>query len=186
MPRGEKNIYLTFDDGPIPELTDWVLKTLEEHNAKATFFCVGENVDKHPEIFQRIITDGHRVGNHTHNHLNGRREPTERYLRNIAKCDAEFAKHELQTDLFRPPYGRFKIGQRQGLKNKRIVMWDVLSKDYDQSLNADAILANSIEATKAGSIIVFHDNKKAEKNLKSVLPKYLSYFKAQGFQFIAL
>lgn len=186
MPRGAKTIYLTFDDGPIPELTDWVLKTLKEFQVKATFFCVGENVEKNPEVFQRIIAAGHSIGNHTYSHLNGRNEVTAHYLRNVAKCDAAFAVHDIKTNLFRPPYGRFKIGQRQQLKNREIVMWDVLSKDYDQSLNPEAILENTTQSTKPGSIIVFHDSIKAENNLRSVLPKYVSHFKGQGFQFKTL
>lgn len=186
MPRVDKVIYLTFDDGPIPELTDWVLQTLVDFEAKATFFCVGENVEKNPEIFQRVIADGHSIGNHTYNHVNGRNELTSNYLKNIVVCDDAFDKHDLRTNLFRPPYGRFKIGQRKQLKNRQIVMWDVLSKDYDQSLNSEVILEKSIQSTKPGSIIVFHDNPKAEQNLKAVLPRYLSFFKEKGFQFKAL
>ena len=186
MPRADKVIYLTFDDGPIPELTDWVLSTLSDFGAKATFFCVGENVEKNPEVFKRIIANGHRVGNHTHNHLNGQNELTASYLRNVILCDDAFYKHDLRTDLFRPPYGRLKISQRQQLKNKKIVMWDVLTKDYDQSLDSEVILEKSIKATQPGSVIVFHDNLKAEENLKTVLPRYLTFFRDKGFEFKAL
>lgn len=186
MSRVDKVIYLTFDDGPIPELTDWVLKTLSDFGAKATFFCVGENVQKNPEVFKRIMADGHSVGNHTHNHLNGRNEFSDDYLRNVMHCDNAFSKHNHQTDLFRPPYGRLKISQRQRLKNKKIVMWDVLTKDYDQSLDSEAILEKSIKATKPGSIIVFHDNLKAEENLKKVLLRYMTFFRDMGFEFKAL
>ncbi|MBO3698514.1 polysaccharide deacetylase family protein [Roseivirga sp. E12] len=183
VPNAGKKIFLTFDDGPIPELTEWVLETLAQFNIKATFFCVGENVDKHPEVFDKLLLEGHSIGNHTHHHLNGRKALTQNYLDNVALCDEALAKHNETTELFRPPYGRLKTRQRKLLKNRKVVMWDVLSKDYDQSLSPEIILDGIIKATQPGSIVVFHDNLKAEKNLKVVLPKYIQHFLNQGYQF---
>lgn len=183
IPNKENKVYLTFDDGPIPELTEWVLDTLAEFNVKATFFCVGENVKKYPEIFLKTVAAGHSIGNHTFHHLNGREVSTEEYLKDISQGEITLKDHEVNTNLFRPPYGRLKRTQRKGLKGKRVVMWDVLSKDYDQTLDAESILEGTINATKSGSIVVFHDNVKAQKNLKAVLPKYIQYFLNQGYQF---
>lgn len=184
---GARNsIFLTFDDGPIPELTDWVLQILKEYGAKATFFCVGDNVEKCPEVFLRIKEEGHSIGNHTFNHLNGSKEKAKVYQNNVLECDHAFQKLKVNTNLFRPPYGRLKPSQRHNLKDRKIVMWDVLTKDYDQNLDPDTILKNSIKATSSGSIVVFHDNVKAEKNLKEVLPKYIEHFQSKGYQFDAL
>lgn len=185
QPTTEKVIYLTFDDGPIPELTPWVLDALKEFEARATFFCVGENVQKHPAIFQRLLSEGHAVGNHTFNHLNGWETPDIDYLRNTLKTDDELRKYT-QTDLFRPPYGRIGRKQMKQLSHKRVVMWDVLSGDFSSKLSPDRVLDKSIRYTSPGSIVVFHDNLKAEKNLKSVLPAYLSHFSQKGYKFKAL
>lgn len=183
----EKVIYLTFDDGPIPELTEWVLDVLKEHKAKATFFCVGENVSKHPEIFQRILAEGHQVGNHTQHHLNGKKTDFETYLTDTNLCDEALKYESVSTYLFRPPYGRLTSKQRSELlKRKTIVMWDVLTQDYDQSLDADLILEKSIAATDYGSIVVFHDNLKADRNIRKVLPAYLEHFINKGFRFDSL
>lgn len=180
----EKVIYLSFDDGPIPDLTPWVLDVLNEFEAKATFFCVGENVTKHPEIFHRLLSEGHRVGNHTQHHLNGKKASLEEYLADALACDEAMKAESVSTDLFRPPYGRLTNAQRkQMIQQKNIVMWDVLTQDYDQTLDPDLILKKSIAATDKGSIVVFHDNLKAEKNLKEVLPKYLDHFKKAGYRF---
>ena len=181
----EKVIYLTFDDGPIPELTPWVLDILKSHGAKATFFCVGDNVRKHPHILQRILEEGHSVGNHTYNHLNGWQTDNLSYLKNTLKADEEIGKHT-QTALFRPPYGRIRRRQIQQLRHKRIVMWDVLSGDFSAKLSPEKVLRQSIRHTRPGSIVVFHDNLKAEKNLKHALPAYLEFFGQFGFQFLAL
>lgn len=183
VPNQEKRIFLTFDDGPIPELTEWVLQTLDQFQVKATFFCVGDNVKKHPEIFTQLMESGHAVGNHTFSHVNGRKANATDYLKDIKACDQALADQGFETSLFRPPYGRLKTSQRSLLKKRKVVMWDVLSKDYDQSLSSDSILNGTIKATQPGSIIVFHDNIKAEKNLKAVLPKYIQYFLDQGYQF---
>ena len=182
----EKQVFLTFDDGPIPELTPWVLDELAKYNAKATFFCVGENVNRNPAIFQRILNEGHAVGNHTHNHLNGRRVPNEQYFENIDECDLALERCGGKTNLFRPPYGRFRQSQLRRLSDRKVVMWSVLTKDYVMTLEPEQILKQIIPITKSGSIIVFHDNVKAEKNLKAVLPAYLSHFSKVGYQFSAL
>lgn len=181
----ERVIYLTFDDGPIPGLTPWVLSTLRKFGAKATFFCVGENVKKYPEIFKEIIEEGHAVGNHTFNHLNGWDTPDIDYLRNTLQADEEIRKYT-QTDLFRPPYGRIGRRQIQQLQHKRIVMWNVLTGDFSPKLSSDRVLSKSIKHTSPGAIVVFHDNLKSESNLKHALPAYMSHFSEQGYKFEAL
>ena len=181
----EKVLYLTFDDGPIPELTPWVLDTLVEFQAKATFFCVGHNVEKHPEVFQRILDEGHAVGNHTFHHLNGWKTDATEYLKDSLKAD-EAMEGFVQTPLFRPPYGRITQKQRQQHRHKKIVMWDVLSGDFSQKLSKEQVLAKSVKHSRPGSIIVFHDNLKAEKNLKYALPAYLDHFSQLGYIFESL
>ncbi len=184
--REEKSIYLTFDDGPIPEVTPWVLDELKKYNAKATFFCIGENVQKHPEIFQRILSEGHSVGNHTFNHLNGWKTATSEYIENVDKADRRMgnnSKFKIQDSrLFRPPYGKItskqaKILQRKGFK---IVMWDIISYDYDANTSPEKCLQNVLKNIKPGSIVVFHDSLKAEKNLRYVLPKVLRFIGENG------
>lgn len=163
-----KEVFITFDDGPIPELTPWVLDELKKYDFKATFFCVGDNVRKYPEIYQRIIAEGHSVGNHTYNHLNGWNNDLDTYLENIKKCD-----NIVSSDLFRPPYGKMKPNQSAVIKTeKSIIMWDVLSGDFDQTISQEKCLSNVMDNFVFGSIIVFHDNLKAEKNLKYVLPRF--------------
>ncbi|TCD19380.1 polysaccharide deacetylase family protein [Pedobacter psychrodurus] len=183
--RTEKVIYLTFDDGPIPNVTDFVLKTLKVFNAKATFFCIGENIVKHPEVFERVKNDGHAIGNHTFNHLKGWKTDNETYLQNTIKC-----QELTQTDLFRPPYGRIKKSQISNLKsqisNLNIVMWDVLSGDFDTKLSPEKCYQNVIKHTENGSIIVFHDSLKAFDRLSYTLPKVLAYFTDKGFTFLTL
>jgi peptidoglycan/xylan/chitin deacetylase (PgdA/CDA1 family) len=203
--RTEKVIYLTFDDGPIPNVTDFVLKTLKVFNAKATFFCIGDNIVKHPEVFERVKTDGHAIGNHTFNHLKGWKTDDETYLQNTIKCQ-ELTK----TELFRPPYGRIKKSQVRSLKSKvlspksisqnlktdsnlksqisnlKIVMWDVLSGDFDTKLSPEKCYQNVIKHTENGSIIVFHDSLKAFDRLSYALPKVLAYFTEKGFTFSTL
>jgi len=182
----EKKLYLTFDDGPIPGLTEWVLDLLLLKKAKATFFCVGANIEKHADIFSRIKAEGHSIGNHSHNHLNGWESKTQEYLDNVLACQQVIEKQKVETRLFRPPYGRLKWQQRKVLSAFTIVMWDVLSKDYLQTLEPKDVLAESIKATEPGSIIVFHDNLKAEKNLKFALPRYIDHFQQLGFEFDVL
>jgi len=180
----KKEIYLTFDDGPIPEITPWVLNTLSKFNAKVTFFCVGDNVQKHPRIFKQILDQKHAVGNHTFNHLEGWKTNTEAYLNNIEKTE-ELIQN---SKIFRPPYGKIKPKQAKFLINKgyQIIMWDVLSADYNQTISQKKCYQNVIKNAANGSIIVFHDSEKAFKNLEYTLPKVLAYFTEKGFVFKAL
>jgi peptidoglycan/xylan/chitin deacetylase (PgdA/CDA1 family) len=186
VPNAGKTLYLTFDDGPIPELTPWVLDELKRRNAKATFFCVGSNVEQHPDIFQRILEEEHAVGNHTQHHLNGWKTDIEKYLMDIDACQKALDSNGAQTKLFRPPYGRLTWQQRKQLEEHQIVMWDVLSKDYLMTLDPKVVLEESIKATEPGSIIVFHDNIKAEKNIRYALPLYMDHFLKMGYKFESL
>ena len=182
VPTREKVIYLTFDDGPIPEVTPWVLDQLAQYNAKGTFFCVGENVQKNQDVFQEVINQGHSVGNHTYNHLNGWGSDNIPYFHNIRHCALL-----VNSSLFRPPYGRLMPKQAQFLqRHYRIIMWDVLSGDFDINISKEQCLQNVINKAKPGSIIVFHDSLKAQAKLKYVLPKVLEYYHQQGFRFEAL
>jgi peptidoglycan/xylan/chitin deacetylase (PgdA/CDA1 family) len=191
-PTEDKIIYLTFDDGPIPEVTDFVLNQLAMYQAKATFFCVGENIAKYPTIFARILADGHRVGNHTHTHLNGWQQKDELYLSDIAICQTEIDKQckqgeDKQKKIFRPPYGKISIAQADTLlENYEIIMWTVLSGDFDTTLNPVDCLEKTIYCTEKGAIIVFHDSVKAANTLQYVLPKYLDFFANKGFRFESL
>ncbi len=206
IPNSENKIYLTFDDGPIPEITEWVLDILKEEHIKATFFCIGDNVKKHPDIFNRIIIEGHFIGNHTFNHLNGWKTKTETYLENFYLCenimDAGCLMSEvqpqnsttnslhpspitLQPKLFRPPYGKIKTSQSKAIREKgyKLIMWDVLSYDFDKTISPEQCLENVLKNTESGSIIVFHDSIKAETNLKYALPKAIVSLKTKGFTF---
>ncbi len=191
IPNTENKIYLTFDDGPIPEITEWVLQELEKHNAKATFFCIGNNIEKHPEIFEKIITKGHSIGNHTLNHLNGWKTSTEDYIENSIQwsvVSGQSPNCKLKTEncqLFRPPYGKIKASQAEKLRKLgyKIIMWDVLSADYDATISAEKCLENATKNVTSGSIIVFHDSVKAFPHLEYTLPKALEYFKEKGFVF---
>lgn len=179
-----KEVYLTFDDGPIPEITPWVLNQLDLYNAKATFFCIGDNIRKHPDVFHQLIEKGHRVGNHTFNHLKGWKTKKEVYLQNTSKAEA-YLKNQNQPKLFRPPYGSITHQQSKHLRmlGYKIIMWDVLSADFDQSLTAKQCTNNVLKNVKKGSIIVFHDSKKAFPRLKETLPKVLEELHKKGFQF---
>ncbi len=182
IPGKEKCIFLTFDDGPIPEVTPWVLKTLKMYDARASFFCVGDNVRKHPLIYQSVQDAGHAIGNHTFNHLNGWASSAADYLQNVRKCAGV-----VNSNLFRPPYGKIKPKQAAELqKNYRIIMWDTLSGDFDPKISADKCLKNVIDTARSGSIIVFHDSLKAFEKLKFVLPKVLAHFTEKGYRFEAL
>lgn len=183
IPNSERKIYLTFDDGPTLTITEWVLDELEKQDAKATFFCIGNNIEKHPEIFEKIINKGHSVGNHTFNHLNGWKTNTDKYIENTKICES--AIYNLQSKIFRPPYGKIKISQSIKLRNLgyKIIMWDVLSADFDKEVSPEKCLKNVIENTESGSIIVFHDSNKAFTNLKHTLPIALKYWKEKGFIF---
>lgn len=185
--RGEKNIYLTFDDGPVPEITPFVLDQLRKYNAKATFFCVGGNVVRNPEVLQQLVRGGHRIGNHTHHHLKGTKASLQAYSADVQLCQDKLQKAGIHTNLFRPPYGRIRMAQaRQLLNNYEIIMWDVLSADYDRQLSPEKCLQHSIRHTHNGSVVVFHDSIKAWKNLSWVLPRYLEHFAARGYVFKSL
>ena len=192
IPNNDNSVYLTFDDGPIPQVTPWVLSELEKHNAKATFFCIGENIHKHPAIFQQVLQSGHTIGNHTFNHLNGWNTPVLTYLQNIQKCQQTIEEHSLinKNDilLFRPPYGKIRPKQSRFLRKKgyKIIMWDVLSADYDINLTKEKCLENVIKNVQSGSIIVFHDSIKAFPRLEYVLPRVLKHLKENGFNFKTL
>jgi peptidoglycan/xylan/chitin deacetylase (PgdA/CDA1 family) len=182
IPTSTKNIYLTFDDGPIPDVTPWILDQLRQFQAKATFFCVGDNVRKHPKVFQQVIDYGHQVGNHTFNHFNGWGTESIKYFHNVRKC-----ARIVQSDLFRPPYGRLTPRQVQFLqRHYKIIMWDVLSGDFDQDLSKEQCLKNVLTKTQNGSIVVFHDSIKAMDKVKYVLPKVLKFFQEKGYRFEAL
>ena len=189
MPRASKTIYLTFDDGPIPEVTPQVLKILATWKANATFFCVGDNVRKHPDVLRQVLAAGHRLGNHTFHHLNGLKTADETYLEDVALCQQElkpFAAPAKQA-LFRPPYGRIGRKQRRSLlQDYKIVMWDVLSADFDAKLSAEKCLRKTIYYTRPGSVVVFHDSLKAWERLQWVLPRYLEHFSSRGFTFATL
>lgn len=179
MPPGENTVYLTFDDGPHPEITPWVLQQLERHNAEATFFCVGNNVARYPHTYQQILLAGHATGNHTYNHLNGWHTNADHYISNTYQA----ARH-IHSRLFRPPYGRLKLSQYRKLKKKdpdwKVCMWDILSGDFDKNITATQCLNNVLQHIRPGSIIVFHDSEKAFPHLKDVLPRVLEYCSANA------
>ncbi|MDN5202923.1 polysaccharide deacetylase family protein [Fulvivirgaceae bacterium BMA10] len=187
--RKEKCIYITFDDGPVPEITQFALNTLGDFNAKGTFFCVGENISRFPEEFKKVVDQGHSVGNHTFNHMNGWNNSQEHYYKNVERCHEEMKKF-ISVDsrqLFRPPYGRIKRAQANKLMtNYDIIMWDVLTGDFDHNLDQDTCLKKAIESTRNGSIVIFHDSEKAARNMQFVLPRYLDHFSNLGYTFSAL
>jgi peptidoglycan/xylan/chitin deacetylase (PgdA/CDA1 family) len=186
MPNSENKIYLTFDDGPTPEITEWTLQQLKKYNAKATFFCIGDNIRKYPEIFKKVIEEGHSIGNHTFNHLNGWNTSKQDYLENAKKCQSEI--YNLQPaicTLFRPPYGKIKPSQSKELRKLgyKIIMWDIISYDFDAKISKEKCLENVLTNVKSGSIIVFHDSIKAFPNLEYTLPKMLEILNKKGFVF---
>ncbi|HLP38625.1 polysaccharide deacetylase family protein [Lacibacter sp.] len=182
FPANEKVLYLTFDDGPTPVATEFVLDELKKYNAKATFFCIGNNVQQHPALYQRLFAEGHRVGNHTHDHLNGFHTTDELWLNNIKE-----AAKWIDSDLFRPPYGKIRSFPAKVLKESnppfKIIMWSVLSADFDTSISPQKCLENVTKNTKPGSIIVFHDSEKAFPNLRFALPEVLKLFSGEGYRF---
>ncbi|WP_179344302.1 polysaccharide deacetylase family protein [Winogradskyella ursingii] len=189
----KKELYLTFDDGPTPEITEWVLDNLKSYNAKATFFCIGNNIEKHPAIFQKIIDEGHTVGNHTYNHLKGWKHKTKNYVEDVVKSQdlmnsLFINRNSSITNLFRPPYGKFKSNQSKKIMELgyRIILWDVLSYDWDKTVSEKSCLENVTSAAKEGSIVVFHDSLKASRSLKYTLPKVLEYYNERGFEFKSL
>lgn len=177
--NNDKTVYLTFDDGPIPEVTPWVLDLLDSYNIKATFFCVGDNVKRNPELFQEIKRRGHSVGNHTMNHLQGIKTTSRRYLRNVAE-----ANELINSPFFRPPHGLLRWEQASVLREHyTIIMYDVVSRDYNRKLTGEQVLNIVKRYTRQGSIIVFHDSLKAEKNMKYALPRAIEWLKEQGYKF---
>jgi len=183
IPVKDKSIFITFDDGPTSELCPWILETLDKYHAKATFFCVGENVASASEVFSKIREKGHSVGNHTYSHEDARDVSFETYMKSIQRCN-----ELVQSKLFRPPYGRIKPKLIKLIKHKgfKPVMYTVLSYDYDQEISSGFILRKIVKQTKPGSIVVFHDNIKAKKNLQIVLPRYLAFFSNKGYKFKAM
>lgn len=196
IPNKENKVFLTFDDGPTPKVTEWTLEQLKKYDAKATFFCIGDNIAKHPDIFRKVISEGHSVGNHTYNHLKGWNTDTGIYVENVSMCNDQIAEGRnqkaedrrqepevLHSNLFRPPYGKIKPSQSRKLRARgfKIIMWDIVSYDFDKETSPEECLQNVLKNVESGSIIVFHDSVKAEANLKYALPKTLEYLKANGF-----
>lgn len=174
-----KVIYLTFDDGPVPEVTPLVLDLLDKFNLKATFFCVGENVQKYPELYKDVLRRGHRTGNHTFNHLKGINVTTDEYVANVEKASVH-----IESNLFRPPYGRIKNKQRKHLQAQyEIIMWDLLTGDYNQKLERETIFRKVKRNSRNGSIVVFHDSIKAKNNMLSVLPLAIEFWNSKGYTF---
>jgi len=193
IPNDANKIYLTFDDGPTPEITNWVLELLQKHNATATFFCIGKNIEEQPELFQKIIKNKHAVGNHTSNHLNGWKTTTAAYLNSIVNCTKTIAKYKtpnsnLPSTLFRPPYGKITRAQMNAIKEQgyKVIMWDVLSADFDTTITKEKCLENVISNIQSGSIIIFHDSAKAFPNLKYTLPKVLDFIDQKKFQYATI
>ncbi len=189
LPARSKTLYLTFDDGPIPQITPWVLGQLKHYNALATFFCIGDNVVKHPDILKAIVNQGHRIGNHTQNHRSAFKQTTAHFITEVTQCNEAIAtvmdSAPSYTKLFRPPYGKLKSTQAKALYKRgyQVVMWDVLSADFDQNISSKTCLDNVLNHAKPGSIIVFHDSIKAQERLQFALPLVLAYFTKKGFEF---
>lgn len=179
MDRHDRSVYLTFDDGPIPQVTPWVLSVLRHYDIRATFFMVGDNVRKHPEEFAQVVAAGHRIGNHTYNHIGGLRHGIRSYLANVEK-----ANELLHTDLFRPPHGWMKWGQYIAVRRRyRVVMWDLVTRDYSTRLNGRDVLLNVRRYARPGSIITFHDSLKSEDKLLYALPRSIEWLLSQGYSF---
>lgn len=182
LPETRKEIFLTFDDGPTPSITDWTLKELKKFGAKATFFLVGQNAEKYPDLIEAIRKEGHSIGNHTYKHLNGWSTNTNAYIKDILRCN-----EIVDSKLFRPPYGRITKSQTSIMLNRyQVVMWDVLSGDFDQTITKERCLKNVLNNTQAGSIIVFHDSVKAADRMQYALPRVLEYYAKKGFAFSPL
>ncbi|MEQ6169042.1 polysaccharide deacetylase family protein [Ekhidna sp. MALMAid0563] len=180
----QDSIYLTFDDGPTPEVTDWVLEQLNQVEAKATFFCLGKQLEEHPEIGKRIISQGHQIGNHTYSHLKGWKTKDAHYLEDVRLGEEVMKEVGVTNNLFRPPYGRIRKSQIKKL-DLQTIMWSHLSWDFDSNLNVNKSIAQ-LKRAKPGSILVFHDSQKCFDNLQIILPEILSHFQAKGFKFEAI
>ena len=182
IPMTEKAVYLTFDDGPIPEVTPWVLDVLDHYGIKATFFCVGDNVRKHPATFQQVVERGHSVGTHTMHHLQGAFTTTKRYVADINEADSY-----IHSALFRPPHGLIRWKQAAAIKgNMRIIMYDLVTRDYSQKLTREEVLNNVKRYTRNGSIIVFHDSLKSQQRLRWALPRAIEWLKDNGYKFLPI
>ena len=186
-PKSSNAIYLTFDDGPIPIVTPWVLDELKKHDAKATFFCIGDNIRKYPEVFSRIHSDGHTVANHTFTHLNGWQTKISAYIEDVVKAQntiAQLLPVKNHNTFFRPPYGRLSDKQSKALQKLgyQIIMWDVISGDFDSRISEEKCLQNVLKNMQSGSVVVFHDSIKAEKRLKYTLPKVLEFISLKGWE----
>lgn len=181
IPAADKVVYLTFDDGPTPEITEWVLKQLEDFNAKATFFCIGNNIANNPGIYKKVVDSGHAIGNHTFNHLNGWKTDFDTYIDNVAKCEQLMPENR---KLFRPPYGKLKRRQANALLKMgyRIIMWDILSADFDRAVTKEKCLGNVTKNIRPGSVIIFHDSVKAFPSLEFALPKTLQFLQDNGYR----
>jgi len=196
FPTTNKQVFLTFDDGPIPEVTPWVLSLLKKHNAKATFFCIGDNVSKHPEVFQQVIAEGHTIGNHTFHHLNGRKTKFKNYLEDVAEAakilnEAGSARDRANSEfsnIFRPPFGKMTTKQAKSIQEQgyKIIMWDVLSADFDTSISEEKCLQNVLKNIETGSIVVFHDSLKAKNKLRHALPKVLDFIAEKGWECVPI
>ena len=182
IPMKHKAVFLTFADGPIPEVTPWVLDLLDHYGIKATFFCVGDNVRKHPETFRMVVERGHSVGNHTMHHLQGAKVTTARYVADIMEAHAL-----IDSPLFRPPHGLIRWKQSAAIKdNMRIIMYDLVTRDYSKKLTGEQVLDNVRRYVRNGSIIVFHDSLKSESNLRYALPRAIEWLKENGYQFLPI
>ncbi len=179
----QPTLYLTFDDGPIPEVTPWVLDQLAQYKAKATFFCVGANVERHPHIYQRLLAEGHQVGNHTQNHRDGWKTSTADYLTEVAN-----ARKNINSLLFRPPYGRLTAAQSHALRQQgyQLVYWEILAGDFDAMINWQRCLKNVLKNAQSGSIVVLHDSLKAWPHVREVLPRLLAHYRELDYQLEAL
>lgn len=177
--HSDKAVFLTFDDGPIPEVTPWVLDTLDRYGIKATFFMVGDNVARHPELYEEVLRRGHAVGNHTMHHLQGMHTSTYRYMHDISE-----ANHLIKSSLFRPPHGLIKWKQARAIRDRyNIVMYDLVTRDYSKKMTPEKVFNNVRRYARNGSIIVFHDSLKAERNMKEALPKSIEWLLARGYTF---
>ena len=175
----QKVVFLTFDDGPIPEVTPWVLDTLDKYGVKATFFMVGDNVARHPELYEEVKRRGHSVGNHTMHHLQGMKVTSYRYMHDITE-----ANDLIDSPLFRPPHGLLRWKQARAIKDRyNIVMYDLVTRDYSKKLTPEKVFGNVRRFARNGSIIVFHDSLKAEKNIKTVLPQAIEWLRSRGYSF---
>ncbi len=186
--KDEQAVFLTFDDGPIPMVTDFVLSELRKFDAKATFFCIGNNVEEHPEVLTKVLSEGHTIGNHTFNHISGWENGNAEYFKDFEKCEATLLKKGIDSKLFRPPYGKISSAQSKQIIDKgyQIVMWNVLTADFDTSISPEKCLQNAIKNIRPGSIVIFHDSEKAFPNLKYALPKTLGFIQSKGWKCKAL